>query len=974
VQELFKGHKTLLLEFNKLIPANFRINVETRPHYQEAIEYMRRVKEETKNTPDVYSEFITVLKKYQDKIMTIEEVNSKVRVIMCGYPTLIENFKAFLPNYNEESSSEDQEETEIQVKPNKKRSSPAHLQLDKLLVDVILDPVIKTEAIFFKRLKKVMDLNSVTNSDYFLELSKSFELYADSIITKKELGGMIEPLFKLTNFSNFILQSSHQTRRFPKDENNEISGFIQTRLTEMFETFKSIAESRESTRRKHGWFFRPLSDFDTVKSKKHGHSYLEIQRPRVLKDKPSPEINEQWVSVPYGSEDVSFRMFRKNMFEDALFKCEDERHDLDLAIENGSYTLRLFERALEDANSLSPESQKNFKLNEKLLTSIRTKPIRSIYSEHAEKIIEMLKTNPIRSLPVVISRIKSKVDTWKKSAKVDHERVWRDVFEKNFYKSLDHRSFYFKQHEKKMMNPRSFLQEAKLRYLAREDSKNLLRKYLKREITQQTFEFLGGSRNTLFFNSFAGLSAGVVHKVSEDYVDEMLQEFQELDVNCQMVPYVNAPDYSVLPHFRMLFSCPEIVYDAMRLVIFALDKSNLIDKSKIDGWVQVFFQDFLGFIVPQDVSKHKVEEYFDGIFRSELEEKPEPSQLEKTLKSVQRWLKIDPNEDLLDENQSPMLMKKEADFKAFLPLLKSHKVMYSTQNLYYFLRFFYDIYERLIKFKFLLSQEGREYEYKKIEYGNYEFSQNTEDNYQGFLRILCLLLKNGIEPAKFEDKCRALIGNDSYVFFTFDKLINYAAKALHSLSTDDLSNKSLPLIQKFLKPRINEEMYLADFFTLSPTMQVFRLHWNERFGVLSATYIESPYDKISEQAIKNSQKYRKHFLTSHGGVALEEFKDFKYRIENYLRSNEVSLNDYCRDVFQFNKVSHGMIENSYRFFYVPAGEDYLINPRYYSNFLILENDSESFVCQDKNSFYQKISEMSEKKFKAVRDSWIMSNN
>jgi histone deacetylase complex regulatory component SIN3 len=322
-----------------------------------------------------------------------------------------------------------------------------------------------------------------------------------------------------------------------------------------------------------------------------------------------------------------------------------------------------------------------------------------------------------------------------------------------------------------------------------------------------------------------------------------------------------------------------------------------------------------------------------------------------------------------------MVMKKEANFKAFLPLMKNNKVMYCTQNLYYFIRFFYDIYERLIKFKFILSQGGKEYEYKKLEFGNYDFDPSVEDDYQGFLRILCLLLKNGIEISKFEDKCRALIGNDSYVFFTFDKLINYSAKALHSLSTDDLSNKSLPLMQKYLKPRINEEMYLADFFTLSPTMQVFRLHWNERFGVLSTTYIESPYEKLAEQSIKNSQKYRKHFLSSHhGNNSFDEIKNYKYRFESYLKANELNINEFYKEVYQYNKVSYGMIENSYRFLYVPFGEDYLINSRFYNHYLVLENESESFLCQDKNSFFQKISEMSEKRFKGTRDSWIMSNN
>jgi paired amphipathic helix protein Sin3a len=43
------------------------------------------------------------------------------------------------------------------------------------------------------------------------------------------------------------------------------------------------------------------------------------------------------VSVTSGSEDYSFKLFRKNQYEEALFKCEDDRYELDLTIgQNGS--------------------------------------------------------------------------------------------------------------------------------------------------------------------------------------------------------------------------------------------------------------------------------------------------------------------------------------------------------------------------------------------------------------------------------------------------------------------------------------------------------------------------------------------------------------------------------------------------------------------------------------------------------------
>ena len=93
-------------------------------------------------------------------------------------------------------------------------------------------------------------------------------------------------------------------------------------------------------------------------------------------------------------------------------------------------------------------------------------------------------------------------------------------------------------------------------------------------------------------------------------------------------------------------------------------------------------------------------------------------------------------------------------------------------------------------------------------------------------------------------------------------------------------------------------------------------------------------------------------------------------MESYLKQNDISLYDYSKQVVYYHNILHGMIENSYKFNYIPGSEDFLINSRFYGNHILLENENESFLCHDKNSLYQKISEYSEKKFKIFRDSWI----
>ena len=41
-------------------------------------------------------------------------------------------------------------------------------------------------------------------------------------------------------------------------------------------------------------------------------------------------------------------------------------------------------------------------------------------------------------------------------------QIWKDIQKKNYYKSLDHRSFYFKQADKKQMNMKSVVEHIKV--------------------------------------------------------------------------------------------------------------------------------------------------------------------------------------------------------------------------------------------------------------------------------------------------------------------------------------------------------------------------------------------------------------------------------------------------------------------------------------------------------------------------------
>lgn len=65
--------------------------------------------------------------------------------------------------------------------------------------------------------------------------------------------------------------------------------------------------------------------------------------------------------------------------------------------------------------------------------------------------MDILRKNPAVALPVISARLKQKQEEWTK-CRTDFNKVWAEIYAKNHYKSLDHRSFYFKQQDSKNLS------------------------------------------------------------------------------------------------------------------------------------------------------------------------------------------------------------------------------------------------------------------------------------------------------------------------------------------------------------------------------------------------------------------------------------------------------------------------------------------------------------------------------------------
>lgn len=97
---------------------------------------------------------------------------------------------------------------------------------------------------------------------------------------------------------------------------------------------------------------RPQGDhaleIDLATAKRLGASYCIIPKAQEgLKCSGRTQLckevlNDQWVSFPTWSEDSTFVSSRKTQYEEYMYRCEDERFELDVVIEVNASTIRYY--------------------------------------------------------------------------------------------------------------------------------------------------------------------------------------------------------------------------------------------------------------------------------------------------------------------------------------------------------------------------------------------------------------------------------------------------------------------------------------------------------------------------------------------------------------------------------------------------------------------------------------------------------
>ncbi|XP_022845041.1 paired amphipathic helix protein Sin3-like 2 isoform X1 [Olea europaea var. sylvestris] len=317
------------------------------------------------------------------------------------------------------------------------------------------------------------------SADDYQAFLKCLHIYSTEIITRKELQSLIADLLGkhpdlMEGFNEFferceqiegflagvmgkimaemLWNDGHSSKALrvedkDKEKKREVDGGKEKDRPSLKYSGKSIQELDLSNRQRCTPSYRLLpEDYPMATASQRSELGAQV-------------LNDHWVSVTSGSEDYSFKHMRRNQYEESLFRCEDDRFELDMLLESVSSAAK---RAEDLLNSITdnPAGSDNPIRVEEHFTALNLRCIERLYGDHGLDVMDILRKNPSLALSVILTRLKQKQEEWTK-CRADFNKVWAEIYAKNHYKSLDHRSFYFKQQDSKNLSTKSLVAEIK---------------------------------------------------------------------------------------------------------------------------------------------------------------------------------------------------------------------------------------------------------------------------------------------------------------------------------------------------------------------------------------------------------------------------------------------------------------------------------------------------------------------------------
>ncbi|KAI8353986.1 hypothetical protein BD560DRAFT_408082 [Blakeslea trispora] len=438
---------------------------EKRPpiEFNHAINYVNRIKNRFAYHPDIYKQFLEILQTYQKEQKPIGEVYAHVRYLFQDAEDLLDEFKQFLPEIMEEG----------------KQTHPPH-GLKRSHTTPPTLPAKKKRAYVTKKSKALL----TEDAESSIDRKSSRSTHPDEILTSFDPH---HPTVSSSEISLFDKIKKHIGNKPSYDEFLKLLNLYTQQIVDMdllvIQVKRFIGQDKDLFQAfkimigydpKEAPIERPTlsvakPDLNQCKTIKSSPSYRAAPRDWQNlacsgRDQMCWEVlNDEYISYPiWASEDSFVITSKRNLHEEALHRCEEERYDYDVNIEANHSAIALLKPIALQMEQMSPEEKRAMRLEPGLggpTVSIYERMIKKVYDdERGHEIIQMLYQSPASVVPVLLNRLQLKDQEWKRAQR-EWNKVWRDQDDKNFYKSLDYQANSFKANDKKALAQKALVAE-----------------------------------------------------------------------------------------------------------------------------------------------------------------------------------------------------------------------------------------------------------------------------------------------------------------------------------------------------------------------------------------------------------------------------------------------------------------------------------------------------------------------------------
>ncbi|KAK0442132.1 histone deacetylase complex, SIN3 component [Armillaria borealis] len=880
-----------------------------------AFNYVQKIKQRC--DPETYKQFLDILSRYHRKHDSIDEVSTQIARLFKDDPDLRTDFHIFMPEsvlIDEGKRKVDsghllpqkRKRRLVEKEPKPSSSSPHKVKKLKPSVSQEIPPAFKTErrhtlpppppddSRFFDRVKQSLDSRESYN-----EFLKVINLFTQGII---DMGRLVK------ESRNFLAGDGELMRQF-----RDILGWDEKKERDyhIFEQGQLFGMTRPIVA---GFQDRPTRmDMST----KYG-SYRKLHPSEAhvtcsgRDDMCRSVLNDEWVSHPtWTSEDPAIVSHKKNVFEEALHRSEEERHEYDFHIEAIVRTIAILEPISNKVAQLSPEERANFKLKPNLNGSakaINHRVIKKIWGREAGlEVIQAMQDFPSQAIPQVLNRLKGKEEEWKRAQR-EWNKVWREVDARNYIKSLDHQSITFRSTDKKATSAKSFINQIEA---AREEQMakraSLIDPLFARTRPSHQLEFVIDDMSVIqdglkLTFSFLDRTQGQIALTDRKRIEQLLRSFVPLFFVVDPVVFNNA--FQVVQE-----TLDSDVSDASDAEVSSVGSSKGSGKGR-KGGVGTAAGDLRKKLLKSEQAKSTIR-------KTRAQEAASPS--------LSRVPSPAPADGGSSEGQQRRVKN----------------TFFTNTNFYVLLRLLEVMYTRLLKFRNISNQlatEGPQSKAPTIVTGlspqatafiesMSDPNANASHFYELMLESCERLFDNELEQPSFEEQIRLMFGvKEAYKIFTIDKLIGSIIKQVQVILADSKSqelletlkrDRSIPSLttQDYLNSRHNAEKVLG------PDENLFRIDWLPESKKVTMQLIgkdDSSFDD-SEVLTGRWQAYIKSYTQTGPTTDVPQTKIRR----PFLRKNLPATIPTEPNIKTSDGLKIKVCVRTYRLFFVSDSEDYL---------------------------------------------------